>query len=117
MSIGGVSYGTNQRDCEDAASREVTNFNMVDSDLNNQLEKNPEDEHMRRVKQNISLLSRPTCLSNLMLDRPCLLMCLGIVLLGLSAWLSIELHVWEFSEESPRQNAVFGDETHKSWDL
>jgi P-type E1-E2 ATPase len=34
MSIGGVSYGTNQRDCEDAASREVTNFNMVDSDLN-----------------------------------------------------------------------------------
>lgn len=34
MSIGGVSYGKNERECEDAASREVTNFNMVDSDLN-----------------------------------------------------------------------------------
>jgi hypothetical protein len=33
MSISGVSYGKNERDCEDAASKEVTNFNMVDSDL------------------------------------------------------------------------------------
>ena len=32
MSISGVSYGKNERDCEDAASKEVTNFNLVDSD-------------------------------------------------------------------------------------
>jgi magnesium-transporting ATPase (P-type) len=34
MSIGGVSYGQNHKDCEDAHMKEVTNFNMVDSDLN-----------------------------------------------------------------------------------
>lgn len=33
MSIAGVSYGKNERDCEDADKKEVTNFNMVDSDL------------------------------------------------------------------------------------
>lgn len=34
MSIAGISYGRNERDCEDANEKEVTNFNMVDSDLN-----------------------------------------------------------------------------------
>ena len=33
MSIAGVSYGKNERDCEDAEKKDVTNFNMVDSDL------------------------------------------------------------------------------------
>ena len=34
MSIAGVSYGKNERDCKDAHEKDVTNFNMVDSDLN-----------------------------------------------------------------------------------
>ena len=33
MSIAGVSYGRNERDCDDAHDKEATNFNMVDSDL------------------------------------------------------------------------------------
>ena len=33
MSIAGVSYGKNERDCDDASAKEVTNFNMVDRDL------------------------------------------------------------------------------------
>ena len=96
---------------------QVDRGQQVDSDLNNQLEKNPEEEHLRRVRHIISLQSRPTCLSNLILDRPCLIMCLGMVLLGVFAWLSIELDVWNFSKESLRQNAVLGDETLKDWDM
>jgi phospholipid-translocating ATPase len=34
MSIAGVSYGQDEKDCEDAYKKDVTNFNMVDSDLN-----------------------------------------------------------------------------------
>tara|TARA_B110000285_G_C14756715_1_gene437719 strand:+ start:428 stop:574 length:147 start_codon:yes stop_codon:yes gene_type:complete len=33
MSIAGVTYGQNNSDCEDAWDKEVTNFNMVDSEL------------------------------------------------------------------------------------
>lgn len=33
MSVAGVSYGR-EKECEDAHQKEVTNFNMVDSDLN-----------------------------------------------------------------------------------
>jgi hypothetical protein len=38
MSIAGVSYGRNEEDCYDAHDREVTNFNMVDSDLDKAIE-------------------------------------------------------------------------------
>jgi hypothetical protein len=34
MSIAGVSYGQKDRKCEDAYKKGVTNFDMVDSDLN-----------------------------------------------------------------------------------
>jgi len=34
MSIAGVSYGYNDLECEDAFEKNVTNFNMVDLDLN-----------------------------------------------------------------------------------
>lgn len=34
MSIAGMSYGQNDRECDDAYEKDVTNFNMVDSDLN-----------------------------------------------------------------------------------
>jgi hypothetical protein len=34
MSVGGVSYGYNDSECHDAYKKDVTNFNMVDSDLN-----------------------------------------------------------------------------------
>jgi len=33
MSIAGRSYGTSSRDCEDTEEKGVTNFNMVDRDL------------------------------------------------------------------------------------
>lgn len=33
MSINGVSYGNNDEDCEDDEEKEVTNFNMVDEEL------------------------------------------------------------------------------------
>lgn len=33
MSINGVSYGKDDEDCEDDEEKEVTNFNMVDDEL------------------------------------------------------------------------------------
>jgi len=38
MSIAGVSYGRNETDCDDAHEREVTNFNMVDLELDKAIE-------------------------------------------------------------------------------
>jgi len=38
MSIGGVSYGQSNMQCEDAFKKGVTNFNMVDLDLNKQID-------------------------------------------------------------------------------
>ena len=52
-----------------------------------------------------------------MLDRPCLLICTGIAVLGALAWLSIYLEVWAYSPESPRQYLVHGDETTTDWDM
>lgn len=50
MSISGVSYGKNERECEDAASKEVTNFNMVDSDLKKKI-KNQSDDQYEQIQR------------------------------------------------------------------
>lgn len=34
MSVAGHSYGQDDRLCDDAYDKDVTNFNMVDSDIN-----------------------------------------------------------------------------------
>lgn len=48
MSIAGISYGNNDMDCDDAHEKDVTNFNMVDSELDKAIEFqiNPQYEHI-----------------------------------------------------------------------
>jgi len=60
MSIAGVSYGHNDQDCEDAFEKKVTNFNMVDSDLNTLIQSvnngsNSSYEHIQRFLYHLAL--------------------------------------------------------------
>jgi magnesium-transporting ATPase (P-type) len=43
MSVAGVSYGRD-KECDDQNLKEVTNFNMVDSDLNKLIQKGGQDK-------------------------------------------------------------------------
>ena len=43
MSINGVAYGMDGGDCQDTDEREVTNFNMQDTNLNQLLKQKDEN--------------------------------------------------------------------------
>jgi len=57
MSIAGVTYGQNNSDCEDAWDKEVTNFNMVDSELDKAIKYkiNPQYENIQRFLYHLAL--------------------------------------------------------------
>jgi magnesium-transporting ATPase (P-type) len=60
MSVAGVSFGQNDMDCEDAFEKNVTNFNMVDSDLNTVIQSvnngsNSSYEHIQRFLYHLAL--------------------------------------------------------------
>ena len=57
MSIGGVSYGQDDKDCEDDEEREVTNFNMVDDELDKAIkfQINPQYEQIQRFLYHLAL--------------------------------------------------------------
>ena len=50
MSVAGVSYGR-EKECDDASQKDVTNFNMVDSDLNKIISKGGQDSRFLKVQR------------------------------------------------------------------
>ena len=75
------------------------------------------DDYLRKVNAKIRAQSKPFCLTNLFLDRPCCFIFLNICLLSFLTWLSFRLDVWQQNNAHPRDFLVYGSKEALDWDM
>lgn len=75
------------------------------------------DEHLRRVDAKIRAKGKPFCLTNLYVERPCLVIILGLICLIALTWLSLYLNMFERTKENEREFLVFDGNRTKDWDM
>ena len=87
---------------------------QVDSEIDTELQKT---DKFAKVDATIAKQSSPICLTNLMMDRPCLLIPLGFLVLLALCYLSLYYETWNFSKGSEREFLVTGHKTLTNWDM
>ena len=102
---------------KEPANQLVDRSIQVDSHIDNHL--NPKNKKKKKltVKEKIILSGRPMCCTNMFIDKPCLIIILGmLILFGVTAF-TIEREWYNQTPQTERQFLVFEDQTTKDWDM